>query len=123
VWDIVGEEGDGASVTGKSLDLDPKKADLLFKGLTASTATDEFTAPINSANVVYLAVRVTSQPRKGFKLVFNIPNAAVVARIENPLAKRGSDFLAIGFTAEATSVSDATGAQLPPWSYKKEAVA
>ncbi len=123
VWDIVGEEGDGASVTGKSLDLDPKKADLLFKGLTASTATDTFEAPINSANVVNLALRVTSQPRRGFKLVFNIPNASVVARIENAMTKSGSDFMALGFTAEATAVVDGTGNQLPPWSYKKEAVA
>lgn len=123
VWDVVGEEGDGASVTGKSLDLDPKKADLLFKGLTASTATDEFTAPIDSANVINLAVRITSKGRRGFKMIFNMPNAAIVARIENPLAKRGTEFLALGFTAEATAVTDASGAQLPPWSYKKEAVA
>lgn len=123
VWAIVGEEGDGASVTGKSLNMDPKIADLLFKGDVASTSTTKFEAPINSANVVNLAVRVTSQPRLGFKMVFVILNGAIVARIENPLAKGGADFLSIGFTAEATALVDDEGAPLAPWYYEKVAVA
>jgi len=123
VWAIVGEEGDGASITGKSLNMDPKIADLLFKGDAASTSTTKFEAPISSANVVNLAVRVTSQPRLGFKMVFVILNGAIVARIENTLAKVGTDFLSLGFTAEATAVSDADGDALSPWYYEKVAVA
>lgn len=123
VWAIVGEEGDGASITGKSLNLDPKIADLLFKGDAASAATTKFEAPINSANVVNLAVRVTSRPRLGFKMVFVILNGSIVARIENPLTKTGADFLSLGFTAEATAVSDADGDPVSPWYYEKVAVA
>ncbi len=123
VWAIVGEEGDGASVTGKSLNMDPKIADLLFKGDATSTATTKFEAPINSANVVQLAVRITSKPRMGFKMVFVILNGSVVARIENALTKTGADFLSLGFTAEATAVSDADGDAVSPWYYEKVAVA
>jgi hypothetical protein len=122
-WAIVGEEGDGASVTGKSLNLDPKIADLLFKGIAASTATTKFEAPVDPTVNVQLAVRVTSRPRLGFKMVFVILNGAVVARIENPLTKTGADFLALGFTAEATSVTDADGDIVSPWYYEKVAVA
>lgn len=123
VWAVIGEEGDGASVTAKSLDLDPKKADLLFKGDAASAATTKFEAPIDGSNVVQLAVRVTSKPQKGFKMVFVILDGAVTARLENALTKTGTDFLALGFTAEATSVSDEDGEAVSPWYYEKVAVA
>jgi len=123
VWAIVGEEGDGASITGKSLNMDPKIADLLFKGIANSSATTKFEAPINSANVVNLAVRVTSRPRLGHKMVFVILNGSIVARIENPLTKTGADFLSLGFTAEATALSDADGDPVSPWYYEKVAVA
>lgn len=122
-WAIVAEEGDGASVTGKSLNMEPKTADLLFKGRTTSTATTRFDAPIDGSNVVNLAVRVTSRPQNGFKMVFVIINGSITARVENPLTKNGTDFLALGFTAEATSAVDATGKSVSPWYYEKVAVA
>lgn len=123
IWAVIGEEGDGASVTGKSLSLDPKIADLLFKGDAASTATTKFEAPIDQTAEVNLAVRLTSKPRLGFKMVFVILNGAVIARMENALTKDGADFLALGFTAEAQAVVDATGDAVAPWYYEKVAVA
>ncbi|WP_333577870.1 hypothetical protein ACLCDV_08040 [Sphingobacterium sp. Lzh-3] len=122
-WAIVGEEGDGASVTAKSLDLEPKKADMLFNGKTASTATTKFEAPVDGTLEVNLALRVTSKPRNGFKMVFVILNGGISARIENNLTKSGADFLALGFTAESLGVVDATGAIVSPWYYEKVAVA
>lgn len=123
IWAVIGEEGDGASLTGKSLSLDPKIADLLFKGNAASSATNKFEAPIDATAEVNLAVRLTSKPRLGFKMVFVILNGAVIARMENALTKDGADFLALGFTAEAQAVSDADGDAVAPWYYEKVAVA
>lgn len=119
IWAIVAEETDGASVTGKSLNLDPKNADLLFNGKTASTATNKFEASAVAGSNVTLAVRVTTRPRNGFKMVFGIIKGNVTARIENPLTKAGAEFLAIGFTAEALSATDASGTPVSPWYYEK----
>lgn len=123
IWSIIGEEGDGASITGKSLNLEPKMADLIFKGDTASTSTNKFEAPIDSTAEVNLAIRLTSKPRLGFKMVFVILNGAVIGRIENALTKDGEDFLALGFTGEAQAVSGADGEAVAPWYYEKVAVA
>jgi len=122
-WAVVGEEGDGASITGKSLNLDPKIADLIFKGDAASTATTKFEAPIDGTAEVNLAVRLTSKPRLGFKFVMVILNGAVIGRMENALTKDGTDFLALGFTSEAQAVTDAEGDAVSPWYYEKVAVA
>ncbi len=123
IFAVVGEEGDGASVTAKFLNLDPKMADLLFKGDAASAATTKFEAPVDGTAAVNLAVRVTSKPWNGFKMVFVILNGSVIARMENALTKDGADFLALGFTAEAQAVTDADGDALAPWYYEKVAVA
>lgn len=118
-WAIIPEEGDGASVTGKSLNMDPVIADLLFKGITASSATNRFDASTDAGVTVNLAVRVTTKPYLGNKIIFGIPSAIVVARLENPLTKAGADFLAFGFTAEAITVSDASGDPVAPWYFEK----
>ncbi|MGJ1196289.1 hypothetical protein ACR777_10460 [Sphingobacterium spiritivorum] len=123
IFAIIGEEGDGASVTAKFLNLDPKMADLIFKGNATSTATTKFEAAIDSTTAVNLAVRVTSKPWDGFKMVFVILNGSVIGRIENALTKDGDAFLALGFTAEAQAVSDADGSAKSPWYYDKVAVA
>lgn len=123
IWDIIPEEGDGATVTAKSLDFDPKKADLLFKGDAASSSTTEFAAPIDSTISVELAVRVTTKSHNGFKMVFTMPKASITARIENALTKTGSTFLALGFTAEALTPVDGSGNALAPFKYVKTAVA
>ncbi len=123
IFAVVGEEGDGASVTAKFLNLDPKMADLLFKGDPASASTTKFESPVDNTEAVNLAVRVTSKPWDGFKMVFVILNGGVVARIENALTKDGDAFLALGFTAEAQAVSDADGDAVSPWYYEKVAVA
>ena len=123
IFAIINEEGDGATVTAKSLDFDPKKADLLFKGDADSEATTEFTAPVDSAIQVTLAVRITSKAYNGFKMVFTMPKASITARIENALTKTGGTFLALGFTAEAMTPVDATGNVLPAYKYVKTPVA
>ncbi|WON94761.1 hypothetical protein [Sphingobacterium sp. UGAL515B_05] len=123
IFAIVGEEGDGASVTAKFLNLDPKMADLVLKGDAASTATTKFEAPIDGAAQVNLAVRVTSKPWNGFKMVFVILNGSVIGRIENAMTKEGDAFVALGFTAEAQAVTNATGVAVSPWYYEKVAVA
>lgn len=123
IWAVIGEEGDGASITGKSLNLDPKIADLIFKGDVASTSTNKFEAPVDDTAEVNLAVRLTSKPRLGFKMVMVILNGAVVGRMENALTKDGADFLALGFTAEAQAVTDDQGVAVAPWYYEKVAVA
>lgn len=122
-WAVVGEEGDGASITGKSLNMEPKSADLIFKGDVASTSTTKFEAPIDQTAEVNLAVRLTSKPRLGYKFVMVILNGSIIGRIENTLTKDGADFLALGFTAEALGVVDATGDALAPWYFEKVAVA
>lgn len=123
VWAIINEEGDGASLTAKSLDFDPAKADLLFKGDADSSATTEFSAPIDQTINVQLAVRITTKAYQGFKMVFTMPKAAITARIENALTKTGATFLALGFTAEAMTPVDGTGVALPAYKYTKTAVA
>jgi len=117
-WAIIPEEGEGASVTGKSLNIDPVIGDLLFKGITGSTSTTRFDAPTANDIVVNLAVRITTKPYMGKKLVFVIPTASVIARLENPLTKAGADFLSFGFTAEALTVSDADGNNVSPWYFE-----
>lgn len=119
IWALIPEESEGASVTGKSLNMEPAIADLLFKGITGSTSTDRFDAPTDSAITVNLAVRITTKPYLNQQIVFVIPNAIVVARLENPLTKAGADFLAIGFTAEAITPSDAEGNPVSPWYFEK----
>lgn len=123
VWAVINEETDGATVTAKSLDFDPKKADLLFKGDVASAATTDFSAPIDQTINVTLAVRITTKAYNGFKMVFTMPKAAITARFENALTKTGGTFLALGFTAEALTPSDAEGVALAPYKYVKTAVA
>lgn len=123
VWAVINEEGDGATVTAKSLDLDPAKADLLFKGDAESSATTEFTAPVDQTIQVELAVRITSKAYNGFKMVFSMPRAAITARIENALTKTGDAFLALGFTAEAMTPVDGSGNALSAWKYVKTPVA
>ncbi len=123
VWAVIAEEGDGATVVLKSLNLEPTAADLLFKGLTTSTSTNKFEAPIDGATNVQLAFRLTTKPRMGNKMVFVILNGAVTANLQNTITKDGADFLAIGATVEATAVSDAEGAAVAPWYYEKTPVA
>src|SRR5690606_25398618 len=123
VWAVINEEGDGATVTAKSLDFDPKKADLLFKGDADSASTTEFAAAVDQTINVQLAVRITTKAYGGFKMVFTMPKAAITARIENALTKTGGTFLALGFTAEALTPVDGSGNSLPAFKYTKTAVA
>lgn len=120
---VINEEGDGATVTAKSLDFDPAKADLLFKGDAASDATTDFEAAVDATISVELAVRVTTKAFGGFKMVFTMPKASITARVENALTKTGGTFLALGFTAEALTPVDASGVALAPFKYVKTAVA
>jgi len=123
IWAVIKEEGDGATVTAKSLDFDPKKADMLFKGITASEATTDFEAAVDATIEVNLAVRITTKSYGGFKMVFTMPKASITARIENALTKTGGTFLALGFTAEALTPTNASGVALPAYKYVKTAVA
>lgn len=122
IFAVINEEGDGATVTGKSLDFDPKKADLLFKGNAASSATTTFEAPIDQTIQVNLAFRLTTKGWDGSKMVFTMPKAAVSARFENAVTKSGATFLALGFTAEALTPVDGTGAALSPYKYEKVSI-
>lgn len=116
---ILGQDGDGATMTMNSLNFDPKQADLLFKGLTTSTSTTKFEAPTTN-DIIHLAVKVTSQPYDGKQAEFKFVKSAVTAGITNPLTKDG--FLAMSAEAEALSVTDAEGDPVAPWSYEVKEV-
>lgn len=110
---ILGQLSDGATMTMNSLDFDPKKAELLFKGDTESTATDGFEFE-GKSDIVHLAIAVTSQPYNGKQAVFKFYKAAVTAGVTNPLTKEG--FLALSVEAEALTVSKSGGGTIA-WSY------
>ncbi len=116
------EEGEDVSVSAKGLDLDPKNTNILAKGDFSSTG-NRFEAPIDQDADVNLAVRITSKPQRGFKMVFVILYGSIVYRIENALTKSSTEALALGFTAEALAVTDKDGKQIPHWYYEKVAVA
>lgn len=113
-FEILGQDGDGATLTANTLNFDPKIAELVFKGITTSSASTRFEAPTTN-DIVHLAIKVTSQPHDGKQAEFKFVKAAVTPGITNPLTKDG--FIAISIEAEALSVSDDDGGPVAPWFY------
>lgn len=109
---IPGDE-EPASIAGASLDLSIDNANLLFNG-TVTTDAVEFNAL--DRKIHYLAVRLTSKPFQGKKMVWVAPAAALSAGFKNNLGRAG--FLALSFTGKTTTPLNAVGEQVSPWGYK-----
>lgn len=109
---LPGDE-DPASIAGASLDLEIDKANLLFKG-DVTTGEAEFEAL--DRKIHYLAVRLTSKPFQGKKMVWVARAVAISAGFKNNLGRAG--FLALSFTGKATTPLNAAGEQVSPWGYK-----
>lgn len=105
---------DGATFAIKSLDMDGAKAALLTGGSWDATS-QEYDYPANP-EIVYLAIRFTSAPFEGKKFQLSIPAAAGSAGVANNLTKKG--FVALSYSGEATTPSDASGVAVSPWGYK-----
>ncbi|QEL01575.1 hypothetical protein FKG96_12410 [Olivibacter sp. LS-1] len=113
-WVLPGET-DPPTVVGNSLNLKVDNANLLFKG-EITTGETEFKASASDEAIYYLAFRLTSKPFEGQKFVFEAPALAMSAGFTNPLTKTG--FLALNFSGDVTTPSDASGNAVSPWGYK-----
>lgn len=113
-WVLPGET-DPATIAFNSLELKIDAANLLFKGEITTDAT-EFEAPADNEQIYYLAVRLTSKPFEGKKMVFTAPALAGSAGFVNAITKNG--FLALSYNADVTTPVDATGNAVSPWGYK-----
>jgi hypothetical protein len=105
---------DGATFAMKSLDMAGDKVALLFGGVWDNTA-QTYAYPANPG-IINLAVRITSKPFQGKKFQLSIPVAAGTAGIANNLSRKG--FLALSYSGEATTPSDAAGLAVSPWGFK-----
>jgi len=105
---------DGATFAVKSIDVAGDKA-ALFMGGTWDVTAQEYHYPANP-DILYLAVRFTSKPFQGKKFQLTIPVAAGTGGIANNLSRKG--FVALSYSGEATTPSDASGAAVSPWGYK-----
>jgi len=112
-WVLPGET-DPPTFTANSLDLSIDKANLLFKGQVTSGAT-EFNAPTVD-EIHYLALRFTSKPFEGKKLVLEVPVMAMSAGFVNNFTKEG--FVGFNFSGDATTPSDADGNAVSPYGFK-----
>lgn len=102
-----------ASIAGASLDLSIDNSNLLFNG-NVTTDADEYSAL--DRKIHYLAVRLTSKPFQGKKMVWVASAAAISAGFKNNLGRAG--FLALSFTGKTTTPLNAAGDQVSPWGYK-----
>lgn len=107
-------ETDGASFAFKSIDVAGDKAALLLDG-SWDADKQEYTYPANPG-ILQLAIRFTSTPFQGKKFQLSIPAAAGTAGIANNFTKKG--FIALSYSGESTTPSDATGAAVSPWGFK-----
>jgi hypothetical protein len=105
---------DGASFAVKSIDMDGAKAALLMGG-DWDAVEQEYNYPANP-DIVQLAIRFTSKPFEGKKFQLSIPVGAGNAGIANNLTRKG--FVALSYSGEATTPSDASGNAVSPWGYK-----
>lgn len=116
-WVLPGET-DPPTFAANSLNMAIDAANLLFKGLVTTSAT-EFKAPTTD-EIHYLAIRFTSKPFEGKKFVLEIPVAAISAGIVNNFTKTG--FVALSFSGDATTPSDASGNAVSAYGFKFENV-
>lgn len=107
-------ETDGAAFAFKSLDLAGAKAKLLLGGDWDETK-QEYNYPANP-DILYLAVRLTSKVFQGKAFQLSIPAAAGNAGVANNFTKKG--FVALSYSGEATTPSNALGESVSPWGYK-----
>jgi len=105
---------DGATFVVKSLDIAGDKAALLLGG-NWDAATEAYDHPANP-DIVHLAVRFTSKAFQGKKFQLSIPVAAGAAGLANNLSRKG--FLALSYSGEATTPSNAAGEAVSPWGFK-----
>ena len=105
---------DGATFAVKSIDMAGDKAALLTGG-DWDEATQAYDYPANP-DIVQLALRFTSKAFQGKKFQLSIPVAAGNAGIANNLSRKG--FVALSYTGEATTPSNAAGEAVSPWGYK-----
>jgi len=112
-WVLPGET-DPPNFAANSLDLSIDNANLLFKGEVTTGAT-EFKAPTED-KIHHLALRFTSKSFEGKKFVLEIPVAALSAGIANNFTKTG--FVALSFSGDATTPSDANGNAVSPYGFK-----
>ncbi|SMG32378.1 hypothetical protein [Sphingobacterium psychroaquaticum] len=102
-----------AAISGASLDISISNANLLFNGVAGATGV-EFSA--KNRQIHNLAIRLTSKPFEGKKMVWVAPSAAISAGFKNNVARAG--FLALSFTGKTTTPLDGTGSPVSPWGYK-----
>ncbi|MBB2148807.1 hypothetical protein [Pedobacter gandavensis] len=107
-------ETEGATFAFKSLDLAGAKAKLLLGG-DWDDVEQEYNYPANP-DVLYLAVRLTSNAFQGKAFQLSIPAAAGTAGVANNFTKKG--FIALSYSGEATTPADALGEAVSPWGYK-----
>lgn len=115
---------EGITVASNSIDVNGEIAAKLTGGTWTPGATGkeefgEFAAPAKQ-DIVYLAIKITSKPFMGKKMVFNVVNMAVSFGTPGPLTGKG--MFAIGFTGESQTPVNAAGIAQSPWGWKIEEV-
>lgn len=111
---ILPGDTDGATFAFNSIDISGDKVALLLGGAW-DAATKTYTHPA-FPDVVSLALRFTSKAFEGQKFQLSIPAAAGTAGFANSLTRTG--FLALSYSGEATTPSNAAGEAMSPWGFK-----
>lgn len=114
---VLGTDQAGANFTANSVDINGAViADLA--GGTWDVATKVYNYP-TQVNIIKKAIRFTSRPFDGQKMVLSIPSASIAFNFNGSFTK--GDLVAIGFTGTATVPTNEAGEVQSPWSIKFEA--
>lgn len=111
---------DGVTFAANSINISGPVIAMLTGGIWTPGAVGKedfgsFAAPVNQ-DVVHLAIKFVSQPFMGKKFELNIPVAAAVFNFAGAFTR--GDFVAIGFTGEATTPMNEAGEAQSPWGYR-----
>lgn len=107
-------ESEPATFAAGSIDIDGAKLASLFGG-TWNAGTQTFTAPAQE-QVVYKAIRLTSQEFFGKKFQLFMPQAAITVNFSTAFTK--NNLVTVSLSARATTPVDGSGNPVSPWGYQ-----
>lgn len=107
-------ESDPATFSTGTIDIDGAKLAALCGG-TWNPGTQEFKAPALE-QVVYKAIRLTSQPFFNKKFQLLIPQAAITINFSTAFTK--NNLVSVTITGRATTPVDGSGNPVSPWGYR-----
>lgn len=116
-WILPGDT-DNPVLAANTLDIDGANAEMLSGG-DWDAVTSTYSAPAVE-EIVYLAMRLTSKPYNGKKVIFSIPSAAISMGFSENLTRQG--FLQMSIAGDVTTPVDGAGDPVSPWGFKVEAV-